>query len=445
MQIKAFKGYRYDSQVVGEIGPCVTPPYDVIDERMQARFYDQSPYSVVRIIKGRTEPDDNDQENQYTRAGEFFEHLVHAGALKADSADSLYGYVQNFTLAGETFERSGFVALGKLEPFGKNIKPHEKTLDGPKADRLNLMRATAGQFGQVFMIYDDPDMVADAVVKDAAGQPPLVDFTDDENVRHRLFAVSEPDKIQAVANMMDTRHAVIADGHHRYETALNYYNETQNPEAEYRMMTFVNMRNPGMIILPTHRLVSNLPEFNADKLLENIKKCFEITHYTFSDAAEKETACTQLFADMKADFDQGKHSFGLYAGDNSFHRMVLKYPECMATVCPDLSEASRSLDVTILHKAILERQLNIGDAALAAESNLTYIKDIGQAVKNSIETVDQGRAQAIFLMNPTRMQQVQDVAAAGEKMPQKSTFFYPKIFTGLVINKLSPATVSAQS
>lgn len=445
MQIKAFKGYRFNPEVVGEIGPCVTPPYDVIDPRMQARFYEQSPYSIVRVIKGRTEPQDNEQENQYTRASEFFEHLIRADALKPDSEDSIYGYVQNFTLAGETFERSGFVALGRLEPFGKNIKPHEKTLDGPKADRLNLMRATAAQFGQIFMIYDDPEMVADAVIKEAAAQPPLVDFTDDEGVRHRLFAVTEPEKIQAVANMMDTRHAVIADGHHRYETALNYYNETQNPYAEYRMMTFVNMRNPGMIILPTHRLISNLPVFSPENLLENIQQCFEITHYTFSDASEKETACVQLLKDMKTDFDQKKHSFGLYAAKNCFHRMVLKFPECMAKVCPDLSEASRSLDVTILHKAILERQLNIGDAALAAQSNLEYIKDIGNAVRNSIEKVDQGLAQAIFLMNPTRMQQVQDVAAAGEKMPQKSTFFYPKIFTGLVINKLDRSAVSAGS
>lgn len=289
------------------------------------------------------------------------------------------------------------------------------------------------------MIYDDPEMVADEILREAASETALIDFSDSQNVRHRLFAITAPEAIGRVAAMMRDKQAVIADGHHRYETALNYYRETKLAPAGYALMTFVNMRNPGMIILPTHRLVSRLERFNIAELIGKLHADFEMTHYDFADEAGKRRACERMFGDMKTDFAAGRHAFGLYAADGHFYRAVLRDAGCMNRFA-DLSPAARALDVNVLHRVILEGHLGIGEKQLAAESNIEYIKDIGDAIERSVAAVDEGAAQAVFFMNPTRIEQVSAIAEAGEKMPQKSTFFYPKIFTGLVMNRVTQGT-----
>jgi uncharacterized protein (DUF1015 family) len=436
MDIRPFQAYRYDTNVAGDVAKCIAPPYDVIDEALQSDLYDRSDYNIVRVIKGKAEASDSQADNVYTRAAASFNQWVSSGALKSDAVPAIYAYVQNFQIEGEDFQRSGFVALGKLSEFGKGVQPHEKTLDGPKADRLNLMRATAAQFGQIFMLYDDPKMVADEVIGRSAAKPSLMDFCDDNDVRHRLFAVDNQEDVTAVAVMMNDKHPVIADGHHRYETALNYYYETQNPDAQFRMMTFVNMRNEGLVVLATHRLVANLAKFDINDLTAKLAESFEIAEFAFTGDADKRSAEDKMFASMKVDFAAHKNSFGIYAADGKFYKAILKDASVMDIVCEGASRAAKGLDVNVLHSLILDKNLGIGEKELAAQSNIAYIKDIGPAVEKSIAKVDSGESQVVLFMNPTKVEQIRDVAAAGEKMPQKSTFFYPKVFTGLVINKL---------
>lgn len=436
MEIRPFKAWRFDGSVVSNVGDCLAPPYDVIDSAAQQQLYDKNPCNVVRAIKGKTGPNDTADDNQYTRAADFLGSIIESGALKQDAKETIYGYVQDFEIAGEQFRRTGWVSLAKLTAFGEGVCPHERTLDGPKADRLNLMRQTATQFGQIFMLYDDPENAAETVVNTAAARAALLDFTDSDNVRHRIYAIESDEGINTIATMMTNKLSVIADGHHRYETALNYYAETKNPAAAYRMMTFVNMRNEGLIILPTHRLIANVADFDIDKLIAAIQDDFEITKYDFGGEGDKSTARDAMFGKMNDCFGKTKNAFGIYAGQNAFYVAVLSNTAAMDLDETKMSQAAKGLDVNVLHKLILDGALGIGDKQLKSQSNVEYVKDIGGAIDTSIARVDSGEKQAIFFMNATRIEQVKALAAAGEKMPQKSTFFYPKIYTGLLINRL---------
>jgi len=267
VKIKQFTALRFNPEIVGNIADCISPPYDVIDDETGKQLYGKNQYNIVRIIKGQSTPVDTPEVNQYTRAAQFLVTWLQKGVLRPDSKDAIYAYIQDFDMESQHFSRSAFVALGKLRQFGHGVEPHEKTLDAPKADRLKLMRATAAQFGQIFMLYDDPEKIADEIIEKNMKAPPLIDFNDENNVRHRLLAIDDPGDIKTIAAMMADKGTVIADGHHRYETALNYYHETKNPAAEYRMMAFVNMQNKGLIILPTHRLITGVADFDIQKLI----------------------------------------------------------------------------------------------------------------------------------------------------------------------------------
>ena len=262
MEIKAFKAYRFNPDVVGDSGKCIAPPYDVINSVQQQQLYQQSPYNIVRIIKGKTEAGDNETKNQYTRAADYLKDWLAKGALKQDDKEAIYAYVQDFEVAGKNYRRSGFVALGKLVEYGSGVRPHEKTLDGPKADRLKLMQATAAQFGQIFMLYEDAKKTADKIIeKTIAAKKPMIAFTDEDKVRHLMFAIDDTKDISAIVQAMSDKETLIADGHHRYETALNYRRLTKNPAADWQMMTFINMQNEGLVILPMHRLVGGIAGF----------------------------------------------------------------------------------------------------------------------------------------------------------------------------------------
>lgn len=436
MEIKPFKALRFDGSVVGDVGSCIAPPYDVIDDDMRENLYRKSKYNIARIIKGKTFAEDTESNNQYTRATEFLNDLIKSGALKPDPAEVIYAYIQDFVIGSEAFRRSSIIALGRLEEFGPGVRPHERTLDAPKADRLKLMRAKGAQFGQIFMLYDDPERIACRIMTKTADKPALIDFADDDGVRHKLFAIEDSRDIRAIVTMMADKMMIIADGHHRYESALSYFKETNKPSAAYRMMTFVNMRNGGLVIFPTHRLISNVPGFDIAKLIEGMKDTFDVAEFSFTGVDDKNSAKQEMFSFMKSCFERGGNCFGIYADLNVFYVATLKDSGAMALAEPSMSVAARSLDANILHKLILEKVLGIGAEQLASQSNIEYIKDTGDGINKSIDKVDTGQSQVGFFMNPTRMEQVKSVAAAGEKMPQKSTFFFPKIYTGLVINKL---------
>ena len=218
MEIKAFKAYRFNEAVVGDVGSCIAPPYDVIDADLQDRLYKKSKYNIAQITKSKAAPSDTPDNNQYTRAAKLLNEWFQTGAFKQDDKDSVYGYAQDFEIAGIKAQRLSFIALAKLEELGKNIKPHEFTLTGPKADRLNLRRATKTSFGLIFMLYNDAKNVADKIIKKIMKQKPLINFVDEQSVRHRLFAVTDAKDIDAIIKMMGPQTCVIADGHHRYET-----------------------------------------------------------------------------------------------------------------------------------------------------------------------------------------------------------------------------------
>jgi uncharacterized protein (DUF1015 family) len=436
MEVKPFKAFRYDPTVVGDVGGCISPPYDVISPDQQQQLYEKSKYNIVRIIKGKTTSFDNADNNQYTRAADYLKTWIEKGVLKKDQTDTIYAYVQDFDVAGNHFQRSSFIALARLEEFGKTVRPHEQTLDEPKVDRLNLKRATVAKFGLVFMLYEDEQKIADEIVEHAVTQEPLVDYTDEQDVRHRLFAITTKDSIDAIARMMVDKSCIIADGHHRYETALNYYRETKNPAAGYQMTAFVNTRNEGLTILATHRLIGNLENFQFERLIVALKENFEITEFQFDPSQAKIEAKQKMLARMKVEYDRDKNALGIYGGNNAFYIAVLKDKQVMDSVASDMSSAWKSLNVSVLHKLVLEKLLGIGEKELARGDNVEYIKDAGSAVDESIAKVDDGRKQVAFLVNPPKMEQLKMVTDAGEKMPQKSTYFYPKVYTGLTINKL---------
>ena len=426
--------------MVGDVGSCIAPPYDVISPDQQQQLYEKSKYNIVRIIKGKTTASDKDNNNQYTRAADYLNTWIEKGVLKRDSAETIYAYVQDFELAGTQFQRGSFIALAKLEEFGKTVRPHEETFEEPKIDRLNLKRATVAKFGLVFMLYEDQRKIADKIIQNAARQQPLVDFFDEQNVRHRLFAITAREDIETIVKMMLDKSCIIADGHHRYETALNYYRETGNPAAGYQMTAFVNTRHGGPIVLAAHRLVCNIENFQLEKFIAALKENFEIAEFQFDSPGTPPQAKTdakqKMSAQMKAEYDKDKNAFGIYSANNAFYVAVLKDRQAMDSAAPNMSGAWKSLDVSVLHKLVLEKLLGIGEKELAGGANIEYVKDTGNAVDESIAKVDTGQRQLAFFVSPPKMQQLRMVTAAGEKMPQKSTYFYPKMYTGLTINKL---------
>jgi uncharacterized protein (DUF1015 family) len=326
--------------------------------------------------------------------------------------------------------------LAKLEEFGKMVRPHEQIMKEPMIDRLNLKRATAARFGLAFMLYEDRQSVADKIIENAARQEPLIDFYDEQNVRHRLFTITTKGEIDSIARMMLEKSCIIADGHHRYTTGLTYSKENANPAAKYQMLAFVNTRHEGLVVLATHRLVGNLKTPNFEKLVADLKKNFEITGLNFDSPQTKMDASQKMLVQMKAEHDSDKNAFGIYGGNGAFYVAVLKDSRAMDSAAPEKSRPWRSLDVSVLHKLILAELLGIGEKQLAEGSNLEYVKDNSNAINELIAEIDRGQKQVVFFMNPTKIEQIKMVADHGERMPQKSTYFYPKIYTGLTINKL---------
>jgi uncharacterized protein (DUF1015 family) len=437
MEVKPFKAFRFNAGVVGDAGACIAPPYDVINDGERDELYRKSPFNIVRITKGKNASCDDDQHNQYTRAAEFLQMWISQGVLKQDDQEAIYGYVQDFELGGTAFQRLSFIALGKLEDFGKAVRPHEQVFAKPMLDRLNLEKATAARFGLVFMLYEDPQGVADHIIAQAAAREPLVDFVDEQAVRHRLYAITADDDTDAIVSMMRNKSCIIADGHHRYTTGLTYMRESGNPAARYQMIAFTNTRQRGLVVLATHRLAGGIKGFTPGKFLAHLRESFDVVPFQFgADAQAKEQACQKMLARMKSLHEQDQAVLGVYLADGSFYAAVLKDRPVMAAAAPDKSEAWRTLDVAVLQKLVLEKLLGFDEEKMGNAEYVEYIKDLPNALNEMIDRVDAGRKQIAFFINPVKMQQLTAVTDAGERMPHKSTYFYPKMYTGLTIQKL---------
>ncbi|MHC4637676.1 MAG: DUF1015 domain-containing protein [Planctomycetota bacterium] len=437
MEVRPFKAFRFNKDVVGDPADCIAPPYDVIDSRQQEQLYSKSDYNIVRVIKGMKKPEDNETENEYTRAADYLNKWIDQGAVKQEDSEAIYGYVQNFKIDGRAFQRLTFVCLAKLEEFGQTVRAHEQILKKPILDRLTLKRAAGAKFGLVFMIYKDQKCIADKIIEKAATQTPLIDLVDEQDVRHRLFAITDKKDTDAISAMMSDKSCIIADGHHRYTTGLTYMKENpDNPAAKYQMTAFVNTCHEGLIVLATHRVVNNLSDFDPAKLVAELEKNFELTEYAYDTAEQEQQARQQMLDKMRAEFRNNGNVIGIHTKGKSFYTAVLKEATAMDSAAPGMSQAWKSLDVSVLHKLILEDLLGIDEEKLTAGGYVEYVKDSDNKVEELICDVDSDKKQVAFFMNPPRIEQIEAVADEGERMPQKSTYFYPKIFTGLTINKL---------
>jgi len=430
--IRPFRALRYDLQKVSA-AQVVTQPYDKITTAMQERYYAASPYNLVRIILGRRAADENAGDNVYTRAAAYARKWRGEGIFRQDSAPSIYTYSQAFTApSGSKFERKGFIALGRVEDYSaKVVFRHEQTLSKPKADRLDLLRATRAHYEQLFLLYEDSGEV-DSLLAPGPNAVPAIEVADEYGVTHRVWQISDPGAIAAVQKKMSDKKLVIADGHHRYETAINFRDECRaaagagsNPQAPYEfvMMTFVNMNDPGLLVLPGHRVVHSLGSFSVDAFQKSSRRFFEVEEV---DTALDGARATALL------HERGLAGTALLAvtADRAF---LLHSPKTAAAqFFSGLSPRQQALDVVQLHKVLLEVVLNLSEESIRNQQNLSYLRDASEA----LDQVRKGTANITFLMNPCPVAQVRDIAFAGEVMPQKSTDFYPKLLSGLTIYAL---------
>jgi uncharacterized protein (DUF1015 family) len=423
--ILPFRALRYDLQRVSA-SQVVTQPYDKITPAMQELYYAASPYNLVRIILGHRDPD-APGNNVYTRAAAYGRAWRAEGIFRQDGMPSIYAYSQTFTApSGTRFERRGFIALGRVEDYSaKVVFRHEQTLSKPKADRLDLLRATRAHYEQLFLLYEDAGQI-DSLL--ATQQPPTSEVTDEYGVAHRVWQVSDAAVIASVQEKMRDKKLVIADGHHRYETALNYRDEcraagsAQNPDAPYEfvMMTFVNLNDPGLLVLPTHRVVHSLNSFSVDDFQHSSRTYFEVEE--IDPALDAPRATTILHEHAR---DRTGTALLAVTATRAF---VLTSPKAAGEkFLSGLSTRQRALDVVQLHKCLLEGVLKLSEESIRNQQNLSYLREASEA----LDQVRKGAANIAFLMNPCPVEQVRDVAFAGEVMPQKSTDFYPKLMSGL--------------
>ncbi len=434
--IRPFRALRYDPLQVNP-SQVVTQPYDKITPAMQERYYGASPYNLVRIILGRKEAEDNTAHNVYTRAAGYAREWRSRGILRQDPEPSVYAYSQTFAAsgrAGQSFERRGFIALGRVEDYAaKVVFRHEQTLAKPKADRLELLRATRAHYEQLFLLYEDSGEIASLL---ATAAPAAIDVNDEYGVAHRVWQISDAGVIAAVQEQMREKKLVIADGHHRYETALSFRDECRGKSAlkpksglsgtpetredphEFVMMTFVNMNDPGLLVLPTHRVVHSLGSFSVEDFQGQARTFFAVAEI---DPAFDDVRGTALLR------ERGRAGTALLAVTANRAFLLHSPREGGSQRLAGLSERQQALDVVQLHKCVLEGVLGLSEESIRNQQNLTYVREASEALAE----VRKGAANIAFLMNPCPVRQVRDVALAGEVMPQKSTDFYPKLLSGL--------------
>jgi len=438
-RIYPFRAWRYNSSAV-RLDDVVTQPYDKISPAMQQAYYDRSPYNLVRIILGKPELFDAERgESVYTRAARDLNAWREQGILVQEKDPCIFAYSQRFKVPGteDVKERRGFIAIGKVHDYSEKVVfRHEQTLSKPKGDRLNLLKATHAHFGQIFMLYSDPAGSVEKILYDGNG-PADAEVTDEYGVLHRLWKVADPAVINLLTTAMADKKLIIADGHHRYETALNYSKEhapttpakTQSssshvPQPEFPeaavMMSFVNMDSDGIVVLPTHRVVHSLTNFDPAAFVAAAEEFFTVSAMPAADATSyMETLGKQ----------QGTAFIAVTRGGDFLLRSKT---EVINAALADLPERQRNLDLSHLHSIVLDKLLGLDAEKVREQTNLRYLRDVSEAV----DLVRRGEADVTFLTNPVSMEQLREVAFAGDVMPQKSTDFFPKLLSGLAIYAL---------
>ena len=418
----------------------VAPPFDVISGEAQERYYEMSQYNVIRLILGKDFLGDNETNNRYTRAAQFFQRWLEEEILIRDESPSIYLLEQEYELRSDMFsevepptgkgkiiKRRGIIALAQLEDFSKGIvRPHEGTMAEPKRDRLNLLRACRANFSQVFTIYEDPEKRMDRLWEERKKGTPLMELINGENIRHRLWRIDDQRSLNWVVEGMRDKKLFIADGHHRYESALEYRNElrksnprnTTQEDYNYVMAYFVNMENGGLNILPVHRGIRNFEGFDGKRLILEVGKHFDVR--IFSNLKD-------LMGRMKN--ERAKQRIGMYTGGNEFYLLSLKEEGITEQLIKGRTEIFCELDVVILHNLIIEKILRM---SAQSQESITY----SEKINDMVTKVRDGSHCVAFFLRPIKVSEFKAIVEAGEIMPKKSTYFYPKLLSGLVINKI---------
>ncbi len=440
--IAPFRGLTYNYNKINDLEKIITPPYDVISEKEQEEYYNAHPNNIIRLELGKKNDGDSDTENRYTRAADYLKKWESEAVLARSEKDTIYLTSHSYDPGdgGGTRVRWGFVSLIRIEEDGSGvILPHEKTFSAHKDDRLKLLKACSTQLSQVFGLYDDSgEGILDAM-RAFTDVPPEMSFTFKDGTDHKLWCITDREVIKKVADAMRDKSIFIADGHHRYETSRNFRNymrETHGTGAdrshEYVMMYLTDMGEEGLTILPSHRLVKNMKDFEPAGFLEKAQQWFEIEKLTVSGTDEK--GCAVELKSALAAKGAENSAFVFYCNkENGYHLMSLK-AGVMDEMEKDLHSSLRKLDVIVLSRLILQKALGFTKADLDNDSIFQYNSNIA----SSLSLVDSGECEIAFLLNPTKIEQVQEIARGSLVMPRKSTYFYPKVLTGMVLNKIDP-------
>lgn len=419
-EIMPYSALRFTPKA-GNIKELCCPPYDIISAEQKNNYIKTNGNNIIRLELPGTDSSD------YETAKNTLQSWIDSGVLAKDGSPAIYVYSEKFTVKGKEYAFKGFTCRVKLHEFSEGVVlPHEETLSKAKADRFNLMCATGCNFSQVYSLYRDEKGETAELLAKATSRTPDIEFCDDDNVTHSLWIVNDAETLKIVTKQFENRKLYIADGHHRYETALNYRRHLKDsgiscPDADYVMMFLADLADPGLVVFPTHRIVHDVKDFNEQDMLKTVGRDFSIT----------DCKPDEFEALLSAEYEKGSKAFG-YISKTACKLLVLKDIATADRKSPEKSEALRRLDVTVLHSLILEDCFKIDRANMANGANLTYTRDIDEAVGS----IKDDNVNCAFILNPTRVTEISDVACAGEKMPQKSTYFYPKLITGLVMNKI---------
>lgn len=437
--IAPFRGFTYNESIAGGISDLVCPPYDIISQAQQQELYRKNPHNIIRLEFGLASPGDTDTDNRYTRAAALLNEWLNKSVLRQSSEPAFYIYEMEYRTGSRVRKLRGFIGMVRIEDYDSGIvKPHETTLSGPKTDRLNLLRACKAGFSQIYSLISDPAGTVAGVLGAAADRPDM-EVKDSAGVVHRVWTMTDKAGIDAIVRYLADQPIYIADGHHRYDTALNYRNErrrlagsfTGSEGFNYVPMFLARIEDPGLTVLPAHRALFNLTDFDPMRFEEDLNRYFNIERIDFTKKSEPADRKTVL--DTMAHRADHAHVFGMRVkGEHSYYLLTLRNEEDMDAIIPGRSPAYRHLDVSILHHLIIDRLLGIKMETHKLGLNIEYIKDADDAVNR----VADGSVEIIFLMNPTKVTEVRDVAAVGERMPQKATYFYPKLLSGLVVHKI---------
>ncbi|HIV86230.1 MAG TPA: DUF1015 domain-containing protein [Candidatus Monoglobus merdigallinarum] len=432
-----FKGLRYNTDKFKDLNMVTAPPYDIITPEEQQELYNKDEYNIIRLDYGMEFESDDENNNKYTRSAAHLNKWIDEQVLVFEDEPAFYIYEQVFQLGDEespTHSLKGIISLVELEEFSKKIiMPHEETLKKAKRDRMGLMTATGTNMSQIYSLYMDPDQAIADIISECSDGAPDITFTTDDNVIQNIWIIKDPAIIGVISKKFENKQLFIADGHHRYETALNYRNirheqdgtEVGTQPYDYTMMMLVSMDDSGLFIFPTHRMIRNVKNFSEQMTVSMLTEDFSASKIYFTEGDYADIIMTKLRNTVD------EKQFAFYTGDNYYYLLRLKDVHIIDDMISGKSDAYKHLDVTILHKLVLERYFGIDDKSLAEQQNLVYTRSASEAV----EAVRSGEFQCAFLINATKISEIKDISLANEKMPQKSTFFWPKLITGIVINK----------